>query len=210
MRYLKEVCVGSYDEAVLAVELGADRIELCADLSVGGITPNRKEILGAVKLPVPINVIIRPRGGDFVYSNEEFEQMKENIRFCIKAGVNGVVLGILTIQNRIDLDRTRQLIELTKPLPVTFHMAFDEVDDKFTAMDQLVELGVSHILTKGGPNRAVDNLDTLENLVKYANKRIIVMPGGGVTKENAELVVEKTGAVELHGTKIVAKKIKRG
>jgi copper homeostasis protein len=200
---LKEVCVGNYEEAVRAVELGADRIELCKDLTVGGVTPSHTTILKAIKLPVQINVIIRPREGDFVYTNDEFKQMKEDINFCKNSCANGVVLGILTKENSIDIDRTRQLIELANPLSITFHMAFDEVEDKFMAIDQLVGLGVSHILTKGGLNRALDNLDTLKNLVKYANKRIIVMPGGGVTKENAELVVEKTGAIELHGTKIV-------
>lgn len=203
MNVLKEVCVGNYEEAARAFELGADRIELCKDLSVGGVTPSHATILKAIKLPVQINVIIRPRKGDFVYTNDEFKQMKEDINFCKNSCANGVVLGVLTKENSIDIDRTRQLIELANPLPVTFHMAFDEVEDKFMAIDQLVELGVSHILTKGGLNRALDNLDTLKKLVKYANKRIIVMPGGGVTKDNAELVVEKTGAFELHGTKIV-------
>jgi copper homeostasis protein len=200
---LKEVCVGNYEEAVRALELGAYRIELCKDLAVGGVTPSYTTILKAIKLPVQINVIIRPREGDFVYTNDEFKQMKEDINFCKNSCANGVVLGILTKEKSIDIGRTRQLIELANPLPVTFHMAFDEVEDKLMAIDQLVGLGVSRILTKGGLNSALDNLDTLKKLVKYANKRIIVMPGGGVTKENAELVVDKTGAIELHGTKII-------
>ncbi|HWO95865.1 MAG TPA: copper homeostasis protein CutC [Bacillus sp. (in: firmicutes)] len=206
MKYIREVCVGSYEEAKKAALLGADRIELCDNLLQGGTTPSFGTIDFASRLAkIDIYVIIRPRGGNFVYSDTEFEIMKKDIEVCKTLGVKGVVLGILTEDNQIDAKRTKYLVDLAHPLNVTFHMAFDEIKDKKGAIDILHQIGVSRILTKGGQGSALKNLSTIRELINYAGNRIVIMPGGGVTIDNIEMVAKETGAIELHGTKLVGK-----
>ncbi|MGL5152615.1 MAG: copper homeostasis protein CutC [Clostridium sp.] len=203
MRHL-ECCVGNYKEAVEAFKNGATRIELCDNLVEGGTTPSYGTIKRAVSnIDLPINVIIRPRGGNFIYSREEIEIMKEDINICKSLGVNGIVIGILNENNEINIEDTKSLIEEGGGMEYTFHMAFDEINDKKKAIETLIQLGVHRILTKGGEVSALQNLDTIKDLIAYANKRIIIMPGGGVNTLNRDDVIEYTEATEVHGTKIV-------
>ncbi len=204
MKILREVCVGSYQEAKRAVELGADRIELCDRLDVGGTTPTKETITLTCNIPnLDVRVIIRPRSGDFCYSDAEFTLMKESIETVKQSSASGVVLGILTEEGLVDIARTKVLVRLAHPLPVTFHMAFDEITDKKAAIDQLCEIGVALVLTKGGSGAALDNLPVLKELVTYAGGRLVILPGGSVTAENLAVVAEATGAVQMHGRKIV-------
>lgn len=204
MKLLLEACVGNYKEALEAYKKGADRIELCQNLLEGGTTPGIGTIKVALKnISIPINVIIRPRGGNFVYSREEVEIMKEDIRICNELGVNGIVIGALKEDNTIDIEVIKDLISVANDLEVTFHMAFDEIENKKKAIDQLVDLNIDRILTKGGKNSAISNLENIKELNKYANNRIIIMPGGGINKDNYKFVHEKTLVNELHGTKII-------
>lgn len=198
-----EACVGSYKKAVYMAKRGADRIELCDNLQEGGTTPSYGTIKKAVfKLDIPVMVMIRPRGGSFEYSQDEVEIMKEDIKTVKKLGAYGVVIGVLT-GNKIDIDTTKELIEIAKPLSITFHMAFDEVDDKLHAIDEMVELKVDRILTKGGKVNAEKGKDEIRSLVEYANNRISIMPGKGINKGNRDHILKYTGAFEIHGSKIV-------
>lgn len=199
-----EVCVGNYNEALQGFKDGGNRIELCDNLQEGGTTPSYGTIKKAVNnIKIPINVIIRPRGGDFTYSKDEFEIMKEDIRICKELNVNGVVFGILNNDKTIDIERNRELKECADGLSTTFHMAFDEIENKKEAIDILVDIGIDRILTKGGEKNAPSNLEVLKELIEYANNRIIVMPGGGITSENRDYIKNYTNAEELHGSKIV-------
>lgn len=198
-----EACVGNYNEAIRAEALGANRIEFCDNLLEDGTTPSFGSIKKAIKtLKIPVMVIIRPRGGNFEYSEDEADIMLEDIRICKELGVYGVVIGALK-GNKIDLDLTKRLVEEAKPMQITFHMAFDGIEDKKEAIDKLVELGVHRILTKGGMENALAGKDVLKELVEYANDRIIIIPGKGVNKENRDYILEYTGAKEIHGTKVV-------
>lgn len=204
MEIIKEACVGSYREAKKAYARGAQRLELCDNLKEGGTTPSYGTILLAKEtLPIPINVMIRPRGGDFVYSEEELRIMEKDIALCREARVNAVVFGVLTPDRRIDEEAVRRLLAQARDLKVTFHMAFDEIEEKKEALDQLISLGIDRVLTKGGPGTALANWQTLKELVAYAGGRIGIVAGGGITEENYADVVAKTGVQEVHGTKIV-------
>ncbi|KAF0142921.1 MAG: copper homeostasis protein cutC [Stygiobacter sp.] len=201
MKILFEACVDSVESSVNAEAGGADRIELCADLLEGGITPSYAMIkLVPEKLKIPVNVIIRPRGGDFLYTDYEFEVMKKDIEFCKQAGVNGVVIGILNDDGTIDKTRTKELIEAAKPMSVTFHRAFDMTRDPEEALNTLIELGIDQLLTSGQEVDARKGIPTLKKLVELANNRIIIMPGGGVNEFNIKEVVEKTGVKEIHAS----------
>lgn len=201
MKILFEACVDSVESALSAQTGGADRIELCADLLEGGITPSYAMIkLVLEKLKIPVNVIIRPRGGDFLYTDYEFEVMKKDIEFCKQAGVNGVVIGILNDDGTIDKKRTKQLIEAAKPMSVTFHRAFDMTRDPEEALNTLIELGVDRLLTSGQESDVHKGIPTLKNLVELAGDKITIMPGGGVNEINIKEVVEKTGVKEIHAS----------
>ncbi|MBA2133964.1 copper homeostasis protein CutC [Capillibacterium thermochitinicola] len=204
MGIIKEACVGSFLEAKKAFELGAQRIELCDNLKEGGTTPSYGTILLAKEtLDLPINVMIRPRGGNFVYSEEEIRIMEKDIALCREARVNAVVIGALTVDHRIDEAVVKRLVEKAGDLEITFHMAFDEIEDKEEALEQLIACGIHRVLTKGGPGTALANRETIKALVKQAGDRIVILAGGGVTRENYEQLVEYTGVKEVHGTKIV-------
>lgn len=206
MSMLLEACVGCYEEAKRAEEQGADRIELCDNLGEGGTTPSYGTIYLAKKnLNIPIAVIIRPRGGDFVYLSDEFEIMKKDIELCKEIGVETVVFGILKKDNTIDIERTKELIELSNGLKVTFHMAFDEIDDKMEALEQLVSMGVNRVLTKGSKTCAEDGKVLLKELVERSAGRMTILVGGGVTYKNYEELSEFIGCREMHGSKIVGK-----
>lgn len=196
---LLEICCYSVQSAVTAEMAGADRIELCAGVYEGGVTPACATIELAEKLvKIPINVIIRPRGSDFCYSNIEFECMKRDIEVCKKIGVNGIVSGVLLPDGKIDLVRTKELIDLARPLNFTFHRAFDMVENHILALEQLIELGVNRILTSGGMQTANEGVDLLQVLIEKAQDRIVIMPGSGINESNIISVRKHTRATEFH------------
>ena len=195
-----EVCANSYESALNAQKGGAQRIELCEDLAVGGLTPNfelSKKVIS--ELNIPVFILIRPRDGDFNYSGEEFEQIKKDIIIFKELGCKGIVSGILTKDNNIDISRTRELIELSKPLEFTFHRAFDEALSPIDALHQLIELKADKILTSGQAETAVKGLDLLKELINIAENKIIIMPGSGVNINNI-LEFKKIGSKEIHGS----------
>lgn len=147
--------------------------------------------------------MIRPRGGDFTYTNEEIEIMKEDISVCKKFEVESIVLGVLTIKNKIDTKLLKELVLLARPLKVVFHMAFDEIEDKFEALNELLEIGIDRILTKGCKTNALEGVDVLKAISEKANDKIIIVAGGGVTKENYHKIANSTSISQFHGTKIV-------
>jgi copper homeostasis protein len=198
-KILVEVCVDSVASAIAAERGGAARIELCSDLVEGGITPSAG-LIGTVRaaVSVPVHVMIRPRGGDFYYGADEFEAMRRDIAVAKRLGVNGVVLGILDVNANVDVVRTRQLADLARPLEVTFHRAFDMSSDLFRALDDVCAAGIDRLLTSGGEQTSIEGAATLAQLVGRAQGRIIVMPGSGITPENARSLVEQTGAREIH------------
>ncbi|MGL5354115.1 MAG: copper homeostasis protein CutC [Clostridium sp.] len=199
-----EACTGSYIEVVKAFKNGANRIELCDNLGEGGTTPSYgtiKKVIEDIKLP--INVIIRPRGGSFIYNKEEKEIMFTDIELCTTLNVNGLVIGALTDDKKVDIEFVTKAKELAGNTNITFHMAFDEIEDKKEAIDTLVDLKIDRILTKGGEISALQNLDSLKELIEYANDRIILIPGAGINEDNRDRVIEITKAKEIHGTKIV-------
>jgi copper homeostasis protein len=196
-----EICVGSVHSALAAQKGGAHRIELCDNLLEGGTTPSA----GMIKtvrslLEIPVHVIIRPRGGDFFYSDQEYEIMQEDIRFCKSCDIDGVVIGLLNPDGSIDKERTRSLVELARPLSVTFHRAFDMTPDPYSALDTLIELGIDRILTSGQQNSALDAIDLIMELVTKAGERIMIMPGGGLSEKNIFDFARTVGAREYHAT----------
>jgi copper homeostasis protein len=195
-----EVCVGTVDSALAAQEGGANRVELCDNLLEGGTTPSAGAIALARKhLSIDMNVIIRPRGGDFYYSDLEFAIMQHDIEVAKQHGANGVVIGLLTADGDIDVERTRALVEQARPLSVTFHRAFDMTRDPFAALETLIDLGIDRVLTTGQEDSVIEGLDLVAELVERAAGRIIVMPGGG-NERNMAKIVERTGAKEVHVT----------
>lgn len=198
-RMLLEACVDSVEAAVAAQQGGADRVELCADLLEGGCTPSAGTIqLTRRLLNIRIHVIIRPRGGDFNYSDVEFETMKLDIASARQAGADGVVIGILNEDGSVDVERTRALIELARPMSVTFHRAFDVTRDPLKAMETLVDLSADRILTSGQEPSVLEGLDLITDLVKQAGDRIIIMPGAGITERNLHKIIAQSGAREFH------------
>jgi len=200
-KLLLEACVDSVEGALAAQAGGADRVELCADLLNGGCTPSPGVIqLARQRLDIRIHVIIRPRGGDFCYSDVEFEAMKLDIAFCKQAGVHGVVIGILNPDGTVDTDRTRELIALARPLSVTFHRAFDMTRDPYAALETLIALGVDRILTTGQEASALEGLDLLSDLVHRADGRVILMPGvpGNISERNLAKIIAQSGVREVH------------
>ena len=195
-----EVCVDSVESAVAAEAGAADRVELCANLLEGGTTPSLGMIeLAAERLAIPLHVIIRPRGGDFCYSSLELDVMRRDILRARAAGAAGLVFGVLTTGGHIDVDRTRELIALARPLSVTFHRAFDMARDPYASLEQLVELGVDRLLTSGRQATAYAGLALIADLVRIARGRIGIMPAGGVAARLNE-IVRGSGVTEVHLT----------
>jgi copper homeostasis protein len=198
-KYLLEISVESVNGAMAAERGGAQRIELCGDLSVGGVTPTGSLIVGTrANVQLPIFAMIRPRAGDFVYSDEDFASMKKSIKFAKQLQADGVVLGILTADSRIDVERTRELVALASPGPVTFHRAFDECANLRVALEDVIQTGATRLLTSGGKGTAPEAFDLLGELVRMAGERLIVMPGSGLHAGNIREAVAKTGAREFH------------
>ena len=197
--YRLEVCVESIGDVITAQSGGADRVELCGSLLEGGITPSHGFIAAALeRASVPVSVMIRPRGGDFVYDAPELEVMRRDIELVRELGGSGVVLGVLREDGTIDAPRTRELVEHARPLEVTFHRAFDMTRDLREALDVLLDVGVRRVLTSGGARSVPEELDAIAEFVKRAGDRMSVMPGGGITEENLREVIARSRASEYH------------
>jgi copper homeostasis protein len=196
-----EICAGSLSSAIAAQTGGANRVELCDNLAEGGTTPSPGMILQVVKmLKIPVFVLIRPRAGDFLYSEAEFSVIKEDILFCKEHGAKGVVFGILNEDGTVDMNRNAELVHLARPMQVTFHRAFDMSRDPIQAMEDIISLGFERILTSGQAANAPDGAAMIAELIKRAAGRIIIMPGGGITENNITELCQKTGAVEFHAS----------
>jgi len=194
-----EICVEGVDGAVAAQQGGGDRVELCASLVEGGITPSLGTVratLGAISIPA--FAMVRPRGGDFLYSDLEFASMLDDVAVMRDAGVGGVVFGCLTANGRVDEERTRALTERARPLKVTFHRAFDMTDDPSAALEALIRCGVDRVLTTGQALTALDGVATLRALVEQAAGRIVILGCGALRPDNVGTVVRETGLTELH------------
>lgn len=209
MKYIIEIATSDFLTTRSAVEGGADRIELCANLAEGGTTPSYAHLRKCREtFSIPLFPIIRPRGGDFLYTKDEFEIMKNDIKLSKELGCEGIVIGLLNMDGTIDITRTSELIELAYPLDVTFHRAFDRCQDPFVALEELIEIGCQRILTSGqepsvGSGQSAVNSKAVEliaELNKVADDRIIIMPGSGVRKDNIKMLAEKTGCIEFHSS----------
>jgi copper homeostasis protein len=196
-----EVCVDSVESAIEAQNGGADRVELCDNLMEGGTTPSFGSIKVARRsINIKLHVIIRPRGGDFLYSETEFEVMRQDIETAKSLGVDGVVIGLLDCEGGVDLPRTAELVGLSRPMSVTFHRAFDVCSDPFDAVDQLAALGVDRILTSGQEATAVEGAELIAKLVEHAGERITIMACGNLTERNIDRIINLTGVGEVHFT----------
>ncbi|MCP4378979.1 MAG: copper homeostasis protein CutC [bacterium] len=196
-----EICCYSVESGVIAQQGGADRIELCDNYSEGGTTPSYASIKHAIDmLDIPVNVIVRSRGGDFLYSQTEFEIIKEDVIMCRELKANGVVIGFLNQDGSVDIGRTREIVELAKPMEVTFHRAFDMCNDPERALAELLETGVDRILTSGQKGTALEGVQLLKQLVSAADGRIIIMPGSGINDENISEISSITNAPEFHSS----------
>ena len=197
---LLEICANSFDSALNAEKAGADRIELCSELSIGGITPSYgvlKKITSELKIPV--HVLVRPRSGDFTYTKDEFDIIKENIKICKELGVSGIVTGILNEDNTIDFQRTQELIELSKPLHFAFHRAFDCVPNPKESLQKLIDLGVKTILTSGQKPKAENGIELLNELQQIAGDKLTILAGGGVNPKNVR-AFKKAGLKAVHAS----------
>lgn len=196
-----EIAVFNIESAMRAAAAGADRLELCENPGEGGTTPSYGTLKRVKnKLKIPVFPIIRPRGGDFLYTHEEFEVMKLDISLCKEMGFEGVVIGLLLPDGNIDVERTRQLAELAYPLDVTFHRAFDRCVDPLQGLEDVIEAGCTRILTSGQVPNAFDGKELIKKLVAQAADRIIIMPGSGVRSDNIAALAADTGARELHSS----------
>jgi copper homeostasis protein len=203
MSFLEIACFTT-NSALIAQSAGADRVELCDGMSVGGLTPDHTS-LAAIRnrITIPVNIMIRPRGGDFVYTDAEFEQMKGDIAH-FKALASGFVFGLLSPAGGVDVERNRELVELAQPLPCTFHRAFDETaPGTYDALEDVITCGFKTILTSGCEANAVAGVEVLAELVKRAQGRIAIMPGGSVRSSNVKSLRERTGADWYHSSAVV-------
>ncbi|PWS33931.1 copper homeostasis protein CutC [Pedobacter paludis] len=196
-----EVCANGYESALAAQNGGAKRVELCDNLAEGGTTPSYAQIALAKKnLSIEIWPIIRPRGGDFLYTDLEFELIKEDIKICKSLNCDGIVIGILKADGEIDKERCATLIELAKPLSISFHRAFDMSNNLEKSLEDLIELGIVRVLSSGGSSSAIKGAETLARLVLQAKGRISIMPGAGINENNLQQLIDKSGATEFHAS----------
>jgi copper homeostasis protein len=200
-RVALEIIVDSVEGALAAQSAGADRVELCSALLEGGLTPS----LGMAtevrrQIQIGLQAMLRPRGGDFCYSDDDFAVMQVDLSHFKTAGVNGVVFGILLPDGSVDRERSAQLVAQARPLSVTFHRAFDMASDPFQALDVLIDLGIDRVLTSGQERTALEGSNLIAELVRRAAGRIIVMPGGGITDRNVHRILAETGAQEIHAS----------
>lgn len=201
MKAVLEICVDSVESAITAESAGADRIELCAALAEGGITPSAGTIASVrYNLSIAVNVLIRPRAGDFLYSDLEYDVMRRDIEICGENGADGVVLGILRAGGTVDTERCAHLIEFARPMNVTFHRAFDMCSDPINGLEDIIKTGAARILTSGQKNTAEEGAELIAKLIEAAGDRIVIMPGAGLTSANIEALAHRTGAMEFHMT----------
>ena len=202
---VKEACVERLDEAILAEKNGAHRIELCSRLDLDGLTPYRnmiKDVINSVKIPV--KVMIRPRGGNFVYHDQELGVMKDDILYCKRVNVSGIVFGVLKEDKTVDLIATRLLSDIATGLEITFHKAIDEVRSIFTELDRLKSIqAATNVLTSGGADSAIKGSDTLKAMINRYKGQLTIIAAGNITEQNIIKVHDLTGAQEYHGRKIV-------
>ena len=199
MTVLVEACVDTIDSALAAQAGGAGRVELCDNLLEGGTTPSAGAIVVArARLTIPLYVLVRPRGGDFLYSDDELAVIRHDITLARSLGADGVVTGALTAAGDVDVRRTRELVELARPMRVTFHRAFDLTRDPTTSLEALVEAGVDRVLTSGAAPSAAEGSAMIAALVRQAGGRVVVLAGGGVTEQSAGRIVRETGVREVH------------
>ena len=198
---LLEVCVDSIESALAAERGGARRIELCSSLMEGGVTPSAGLISSIRrKLSIDVHVMIRPRGGDFSYSAEEFETMEQDVLTAKQLGANAVVFGILTNDGDVDVSRTRHLVQTARPLNTTFHRAFDMSRDLSKSLADVIEAGADRVLTSGGEQSVEDGIPRIAKLVQAAGQRVAVMVGSGITESNVHRIIRETGAREIHAS----------
>lgn len=198
-----EIACFNLESALIAQENGADRIELCADMAVGGTTPDFKTVQQAREnLTIDLYVMIRPRGGDFVYTDTEFQQMQADITALKAFNIDGFVFGILKEDQTINYEQNKLLVDLAKPFPCTFHRAFDEVENAFEALEDIINCGFKTILTSGQKPNVIEGMHRLAELVKAADNRIVIMPGGGLRSTNIKTIQQKTQAVFYHSSAI--------
>jgi copper homeostasis protein len=196
-----EIAVFNIQSAILAAHAGADRIELCENPHDGGTTPSYGTLKTVrEKINIPVFPIIRPRGGDFLYSNEEYEVIKKDVLLCKELGFEGVVTGMLLQDGSVDIKRTTKLTELAYPLEVTFHRAFDRAKNAFQSLEDVIKCGCQRILTSGQVPDAFDGKDLIKKLVTQADERVVIMPGSGVRAGNIAELANYTGAAELHSS----------
>lgn len=198
-QYILEIGTYSVEGAIAAQSGGANRVELCSSLPEGGTTPSAAAIeLSRRKLSIDLNIMIRPRGGDFCYSTVEFETMEKDIEVAKSYGAHGVVLGILLPDGRVDVERTSMLVDLAVPMSVTFHRAFDMTFDPVSALEDIIRCGIDRILTSGQKDSAPEGIETIKKLVELAGDRIIIMPGSGINEHTVLDLAVATGAKEFH------------
>lgn len=198
MDFQLEICANSVQSVINAELAGANRVELCDNLWEGGTTPSAATIKLAIeKTSIPIYVLVRPRGGDFVYSDLDFETIKEDIKVCKALGAHGIVSGVLNADGTVDKERTKELVEFSKPLPFTFHRAFDVASDPFQALEDIIDCGAVRILTSGQKNSAIEGIDLLKQVQKKTTGRIVIMPGGGINPTNISELLS-IGCTEFH------------
>lgn len=201
MRYKLEICANSIQSAIAAEQGGADRIELCANLAEGGTTPSYGQIKWCVEnLKLEVWPIIRPRGGDFLYTDAELECILEDISYCKQIGCHGIVTGLLNADGTIDTERCAKIIAMASPLPVAFHRAFDMSNNLSKSLETIIQLGFVRILTSGGKENAFAGANEIAKLVLQANGRIEIMPGAGVTAKNITEIARITKANCFHST----------
>lgn len=202
MSILLEIAVDTLEDAVAAERGGAGRIELCSDLGAEGLSPS-KELLTLVRnaVSIPIHVMVRPRAGDFCYSDEEFEVMKQEVSLFRSLGANGIVTGILTPERSVDIVRTSALVRLARPLGTTFHRAFDAAMDPITAFEDIIHCGAERLLTSGQLKSAAEGLPLIKKLITQSDGRIAVMPGAGINKSNVRSIVLSAAVNEIHLSK---------
>jgi copper homeostasis protein len=199
MKFNLEICVDSVQSAIDAQEAGASRVEICSNLTEGGTTPGFGTIMSARKnIGIGLHVLLRPKAGDFLYSDLEFDIIRKDLDICGECGADGIVTGLLMADGRIDLERTARLVEMAHPMSVTFHRAFDMCCDPLEGLEDIIASGADRILTAGQETVAMDGLDLIKQLVIKGGQRIIIMPGSGINEINIAEIARKTGAGEFH------------
>ena len=203
MKKKLEICVFNLNDCITASKYNIDRIEFCKERSLGGISPKKDDIKKALTYHENIFPIIRPRKGNFIYNNEELGEMVDLIEYCKKIGCKGVVFGVLNNKNQIDKEKCKMLKEKCGGMSTTFHKAFDEIKNIYKAADDLIELGFDRILTSGKKDKVIDGVDEINNLAKYCNDKISIMPGGNLRSDNINLFYKIEAIYEFHSSCII-------